>query len=73
MKLEGYVIIFKRSKNLMGSIILNDSESVNIQSAEDGLNELLAHLEHMCPEIEQSEYNNEKLSYLLEQYASNIL
>ncbi|MFX1477609.1 MAG: ADP-ribosylation factor-like protein [Promethearchaeota archaeon] len=73
LKLEGYVIIFKRSKNLMGSIILNDSENVNIASAEEGLNELLAHLEHMCPEIEQSEYNNEKLSYLLEQYASNIL
>ncbi|MFX1501371.1 MAG: ADP-ribosylation factor-like protein [Promethearchaeota archaeon] len=73
LKLDGYVIIFKRSKNLMGSIILRDTDTINLDSAEEGLYELLAHLEHMCPEIEQSEYDNEKLSYLLEQYASNIL
>jgi GTPase SAR1 family protein len=73
LKLDGFVIVFKRSKNLMGSIIIKDSESINIDSAEEGLYELLTHLEHMCPEIEQSEYDNEKLSYLLEQYASNIL
>jgi ADP-ribosylation factor-like protein 2 len=73
LKLDGYVIIFKRSKNLMGSIVLKDTDSTNVDSAEAGLNELLTHLEHMCPEIERSEYDNEKLSYLLEQYASNIM
>ena len=74
LKMGGHVIIFKRSKNLMGSIVLNDSDHVNIQEAEEGLNELLNHLEHMCPEINNgSQYDNEKLSYLLEQYASNLL
>lgn len=73
LKMGGHVIIFKRSKNLMGSIVLNATDNINVQDAEEGLIELLSHLEHMCPEIDKNEYDGEKLSYLLEQYASNLL
>jgi len=69
----GNVIVFKRSKNLMGSLILSDSDNIDVKEAEDGLNELLCHLEHMCPEIEKNQLDTEKLSYLVEQYASNLL
>ena len=73
LKMGGHLIIFKRSKNLMGSIVLSDSDSGNIQEAEDGLSELLHHLEHMCPEIEKAEYDSSKIEYLVGQYASNLL
>ncbi|NHJ23803.1 MAG: GTP-binding protein [Candidatus Lokiarchaeota archaeon] len=73
LKMGGNVIVFKRSKNLMGSLILSDSDNIDVKEAEDGLNELLCHLEHMCPEIERNQLDTEKLSYLVEQYASNLL
>lgn len=73
LKLGGHIIIFKRSKNLMGSIVLKNSDNLNVIEAEEGLGELLNHLEHMCPEIETQNYDTEKISYLAEQYASNLL
>jgi len=73
LKMGDHVIIFKRSKNLMGSIVLKDSDRINVYEAEEGLNELLIHLEHMCPEIETNDYDMGKIGYLAEQYASNLL
>ncbi|MBY9021112.1 MAG: hypothetical protein KGD67_08640 [Candidatus Lokiarchaeota archaeon] len=69
----GHLILFKRSKHLMGSIIVNDSDNVNVKELESGLNDLLAHLEHMCPELEKEQLDSEKIEYLIEQYASNLL
>jgi hypothetical protein len=36
----------------MGSVILNQRDVVNSDEAESGLEELLEHLENMCPELE---------------------
>ena len=57
----------------MGSIILHDNDNVDVQDAESGLCDLLKHLEHMCPELEEEQLNSEKIEYLVEQYASNLL
>ncbi|MBD3195152.1 MAG: GTP-binding protein [Candidatus Lokiarchaeota archaeon] len=73
LRLEGNIIIFKRSRHLMGSIVIDDSGNVNIDDAESGLDELLCHLENMCPELEKEELNTEKIEYLVKQYSSNLL
>ncbi len=76
IKIEGYTIVFKRTEHLMGSIVLLDKDSLNIGEAEAGLKELLSHLEHMCPELENERLSiNEKskVEYLVNQYASNIM
>jgi GTP-binding protein SAR1 len=73
LKLEGNTIIFKRSDNLMGSIVVDDAENVSINEAEEGLEELLNHLEHMCPELEKEDLDQDKLKFLVEQYATNLL
>lgn len=73
LKLGEHVIIFKRSQHLMGSIVLNEKDSVDLTEAEDGLNELLCHLENMCPELEKQELDSSKIEYLVQQYASNLL
>ena len=73
LKLEGLLIIFKRTKHLMGSIIIDDSESVDVAEAELRLLELLEHLENMCPELEKDELNSEKIDFLTQQYATNII
>ncbi|MFX0043486.1 MAG: ADP-ribosylation factor-like protein [Candidatus Hodarchaeota archaeon] len=73
LKIEGNVIIFKRSKHLMGSIILNDKDKIDTKEAETGLHELLSHLEHMCPELEKEQLEPEKIEYLVKQYASNLI
>ncbi|MFX1287898.1 MAG: hypothetical protein ACFFFY_04980 [Promethearchaeota archaeon] len=52
-KMGGHLILFKRSKHLIGSIIVNDSDNVDTKEAESGLNDLLTHLEHMRPELEK--------------------
>lgn len=72
IKLEGHVIIFHRTKYLMGSIILDEYEGFDVVEAETGLRELLHHLENMCPEIEQNIMNKQKISYLVNEYATNI-
>jgi len=73
LKMGGNIIIFKRSKHLMGSIIINEKDSIDANEAEEGLNELLCHLEHMCPELEKEELDTEKIEFLVNQYASNLL
>ncbi|MBD3195156.1 MAG: GTP-binding protein [Candidatus Lokiarchaeota archaeon] len=73
LKLEGNTIIFKKSKNFMGSIVIDDSEYKNLDEAEQGLDELLCHLENMCPEAEEDKIDEEKLKFLVEQYSTNLI
>lgn len=73
LKMGGNIIIFKRSKHLMGSIILTDKDGVDPTEAEEGLHELLCHLENMCPELESHQLDSEKIEFLVNQYSSNLL
>ena len=73
LKMGGHLILFKRSKHLMGSIVVNESDAIDIKEVESGLNDLLLHLEHMCPELEKDQLDSAKIEYLVEQYASNLL
>ncbi len=73
LKMGGHLILFKRSKHLMGSIVVNESDAIDIKDVESGLNDLLLHLEHMCPELEKDQLDSAKIEYLVEQYASNLL
>ena len=73
IRLEGNIIIFKRTDHLMGSIVLREEDSDNIKEAEIGLGELLSHLEHMCPELEKEQLDAGKIEYLVEQYSSNLM
>ena len=73
IRLEGNIIIFKRTNHQMGSIVLREEYSDNIKEAEIGLSELLSHLEHMCPELEQEQLDAEKIEYLVQQYSSNLM
>lgn len=73
LKMSGYTILFKRSKNLLGSIVLTEQDGVDLIEAESGLEDLLCHLENMCPELEKSDFEREKIEYLVDQYASNIM
>ena len=73
LKMGGHLILFKRSKHLMGSIVVNESDNIDIQEVESGLNDLLLHLEHMCPELAKDQLDSSKIEYLVEQYASNLL
>ena len=73
IRLEGNIIIFKRTNHLMGSIVLREEDSDNIKEAETGLGELLSHLEHMCPELEKEQLDAEKIEFLVQQYSSNLM
>jgi len=73
LKMGGHLILFKRSKHLMGSIVVNESDNIDIPEVESGLNDLLLHLEHMCPELAKDQLDSSKIEYLVEQYASNLL
>jgi small GTP-binding protein len=73
IRLDGNIIIFKRTNNLMGSIVLRDEDADNIKEAETGLDELLQHLENMCPELEKAQMNAKKIEYLVQQYSSNLM
>ncbi|MBY8991451.1 MAG: hypothetical protein KGD58_11910 [Candidatus Lokiarchaeota archaeon] len=57
----------------MGSIILNQKDAVNSDEAEMGLEELLIHLENMCPELEEDVLEREKIEYLVNEYSTNIM
>lgn len=72
LKLDGYVIILKRSPHLMGSIIIEENNSIDITEAENRLGELLNHLENMCPELKDEKLDNEKIDYLTQQFATNL-
>ncbi|MFX1420441.1 MAG: hypothetical protein ACFE9N_16170, partial [Promethearchaeota archaeon] len=73
LKFGDNMIIFKRSKNLLGSIVINNRDNINLKYAEEGLDELLCHLEHMCPELEKNETDSGKIEFLVKQYSSNLL
>ena len=73
IRLEGNIIIFKRTNHLMGSIVLRDEDKDNIKEAETGLGELLSHLEQMCPELEREQLDAKKIEYLVQQYSSNLM
>lgn len=73
VKMEGHTIIIKRTNHLMGSIILEQEDQRAIQEAEEGLIELLDHIESMCPELEKNQIDSEKVDYLVQQYATNLL
>ncbi|MHA2338339.1 MAG: ADP-ribosylation factor-like protein [Candidatus Hodarchaeales archaeon] len=73
LKFGENLIIFKRSKNLLGSLVISTRDSKNIKDAEEGLHELLYHLEHMCPELEKNGRVSDKIEFLVQQYASNLL
>ncbi|MFX1322669.1 MAG: ADP-ribosylation factor-like protein [Promethearchaeota archaeon] len=72
IKLEGHIIILKRTKYLMGSIVIEDSSSVDSSEAELRLSELLEHLENMCPELARDNLDMEKIDFLTQQFATNI-
>ena len=72
LKLDGYVIILKRSPHLMGSIIIEEHNSIDITEAESRLGELLNHLENMCPELKDEKLDNNKIDYLTQQFATNL-
>jgi len=73
LKIGGHIILFKRSQNLLGSLVLSDLDNIDPKEAEDGLNELLCHLENMCPELGSDQLEPQKIEYLLDQYASNLM
>lgn len=73
LKMEGNTIIFRRSKHLLGSIVIEESQQVDPKEAEESLDELLLHLENMCPELEAGEIDENKISYLMEQYVTNLM
>jgi small GTP-binding protein len=73
LKMEGNTIIFKRSEHLMGSIVLDDSQKSDSDEAREALNEILSHLENMCPELNQGNIDENKISYLVENYATNFM
>lgn len=72
LKLEGNVIIVKKSQHFMGSLIVDESNTFDLNEAELALKELLDHLENMCPEIAKNAIDSDKIDYLVKQYATNI-
>lgn len=73
LELGGHTILFKRSNHFMGSIVVDESENASLTEAEDGLDELLCHLENMCPEAQKETYDEEKVKFLVEQYSTNLI
>lgn len=72
LKLEGNIIIVKKSKNFMGSLVLDDVSNLDLNEAELGLKELLDHLENMCPEVRNNQLDPEKVDFLVKQYSTNL-
>ena len=73
LKIGNCVIVFKRSQNFLGSLVLSDTDNVDTKEAEERLNEILCHLEDMCPELGSDNLEPTKIEYLLDQYASNLI
>lgn len=73
LKLDGNIILLKKSKNFMGTLILDDVNNLDLTEAEVGLNELLNHLENMCcQEVEENRLNPEKVDFLVQQFSTNL-
>jgi small GTP-binding protein len=71
--MHGHLIVVQKTKNFMGTMILDESENTNTDEVLYTLKELLEHLEHMCPELDKNKVNREKIDFLVQQYATNIL
>ena len=73
IKFGNHVLIFKKTKHLLGSIIINNnSEKIDTDILEVGLKELLEHLEMNCPEFEKEKYDSQKIETLVDQYITNL-
>ena len=73
LQMEGHTIIFRRSDHLMGSVVIDDSQKVDFDEAKEALNEILSHLENMCPELSEGNIDEDKISYLVENYTTNFM
>jgi len=72
IKFGNNTIIFKKSKHLLGSIIIKNTDKINAEVVEVGLNALLEHLEANCPEFEKEKFDSQKIENLVEQYITNL-
>ncbi|TXT58439.1 MAG: hypothetical protein BAJALOKI2v1_370005 [Promethearchaeota archaeon] len=72
LRLEGKLIIFKKTTNYMASLVIDEGQSFDINEAELGLRELLNHLENMCPSEESDNIDVHKIDFLVKQYSTNI-
>ena len=71
IKFGNNTIIFKKSKHLLGSLIIKNTEKIKYEVFEVGLNGILDHLEANCPELESEKFNFQKIKNLVEQYISD--
>ncbi|TFF89242.1 MAG: GTP-binding protein [Promethearchaeota archaeon] len=72
LRLEGKLIIFRKTKHFMASLVTDANQSFDINDAELGLKELLDHLENMCSSTEFNNKDIHRIDYLVKQYATNI-
>ena len=62
------IIIFKRTKHLLGSLIIDNTDQIDTKDVEIGLNDILEHIETNCPEFETEKYDSKKIETLVNQY-----
>lgn len=72
IKFGNNTIIFKKSKYLLGSIIIRNSDKINAEVVEVSLITLLQYIETNCPEFEKEHYDSLKIEKLVEQYITYI-
>jgi hypothetical protein len=72
IKFGNNTIVFKKSKHLLGSIIIKNTEKMNAEVVEVALNALLEHLEANCPEFENEKFDSQKVEDLVEKYMTNL-
>ncbi len=72
IKFGNNTIIFKRTKHLLGSIIIKNTDKIDTEVVEVGLNDLLEHIEANCPEFEKEKFNSQKIESLVEQYITSL-
>ncbi len=72
IKFGNQVIIFKRSKHLLGAIIMDNTDKIAANNIEVGLKDLLEHLEANCPEFEKEKFDEQKIENLVEQYITDL-
>jgi hypothetical protein len=73
LKLGKKVIVFKRSKNFMASIGLDEPDVIDVDETGNALHELLCYLERLFPDFEKNQPNIEKLYYLVDQFVINMI
>ena len=71
IKFGNNTIIFKKSKHLLGSLIIKNTAKIKSEVFELGLNGILDYLESNCPEFEREKFNSHKIENLVEQYITN--